>query len=89
VLPFVSTDAKTDHFVEISRKVAVGAHAVIILDGPGWHGARALVVAHNLSVLAVPPYCPDPNPLKNLWQYLRAISVFDRHEAIIGPCCVA
>jgi acetyltransferase-like isoleucine patch superfamily enzyme len=55
VLPFVSTEAMNAHLAEISRNVAVGAHAVLILDGAGWHGANALVVPDNLSLLTLPP----------------------------------
>src|SRR5262249_18731337 len=32
------------HLDEIATKVALGAHAIILLDQAGWHGAKALVV---------------------------------------------
>ena len=93
VLPFVSTEAMNAHLAEISRNVAVGAHAVLILDGAGWHGANALVVPDNLSLLTLPPYSPELNPVENIWQYLRAnwlaISVFDSYDAIVDACCAA
>ena len=93
VLPFVSTEAMNAHLAEISRNVAVGAHAVLILDGAGWHGANALVVPDNLSLLTLPPYSPELNPVENIWQYLRAnwlaISVFDSYDAIVNACCAA
>ena len=37
VLPFVSTEAMNLHLAEITTQVAPGAHAVITLDGAGWH----------------------------------------------------
>jgi transposase len=98
VLPFVSTEAMNAHLAEISRNVAVGAHAVLILDGAGWHGAgwhgaNALVIPDNLSLLTLPPYSPELNPVENIWQYLRAnwlaISVFDSYDAIVDACCAA
>lgn len=93
VLPFVSTEAMNAHLAEISRNVAVGTHAVLILDGAGWHGANALVVPDNLSLLTLPPYSPELNPVENIWQYLRAnwlaISVFDSYNAIVDACCAA
>ena len=45
---------------------------MLILDGAGWHGAKALVLPDNLSLLTLPPYSPELNPVGNLWQYLRA-----------------
>jgi hypothetical protein len=34
---------------EIATKVALGAHAIILLDQAGWHGAKALVVSRSLN----------------------------------------
>ena len=42
VLPYVDTAAMNLHLAEISAQVAVDAHAVVILDQAGWHGAKAL-----------------------------------------------
>ena len=39
VMPFADTGAMNDHLAEISRTVAPGAHAVLILDGAGWRMA--------------------------------------------------
>ena len=32
-----------------------GAHAILLLDQAGWHGAKALVVPSNVSLLPLPP----------------------------------
>ncbi len=37
VLPHANAEAMSLHLAEISRHVAVGAHAVVVLDGAGWH----------------------------------------------------
>ena len=37
VLPFVNTEAMNLHLAEISTQVTPGAHAVLTLDGAGWH----------------------------------------------------
>ena len=93
VLPAVNTEAMSAHLVEISRTIAPGAHGVLILDGAGWHGAAALVIPENLSLLTLPLYNPELNPIENVWQYLRAnwraISVFDTCEIIAEACCAA
>ena len=70
-----------------------GAHAVLVLDGAGWHSGRDLVVPDNISLLTLPPYSPELNPVENVWQFLRAnwlaISVLDDYPTIVDPCCTA
>ncbi len=62
----------TLHLAEISRHVTAGAHAVVVLDGAGWHKiSRQLVVPDNISLLTLPAYSPELNPQENVWQYLR------------------
>lgn len=39
---------------EISRTVVPGAHAVVLLDGAGWHSANDLEVPANLTLLPSP-----------------------------------
>ena len=44
VRPTVSTAAMSCFLAELSAQIAPDAHAVLVLDQAGWHGARALVV---------------------------------------------
>jgi transposase len=92
-MPFVDTRAMNRHLAEIAGAVAPDAHAVLVLDGAGWHGAHALVVPDNISLVTLPPYSPELNPVENVWQYLRAnwlaISVFDDYDAIVEAGCRA
>ena len=93
VLPYVDTAAMNLHLAEISAQVAADAHAVVILDQAGWHGAKALRVPDNISLLPLPPYSPELNPVENLWQFLKHnflnARVFDTYEAIVDACCDA
>ena len=93
MLPFADTAAMNAHLAEIARTVAPGAHAVLELDGAGGHGGKGLVVPDTISLLTLPPYAPELNPVENVWQFLRsnglAISVFDRYDAIVAACCDA
>ena len=47
----------------------------------------------NISLLTLPPYAPELNPVENVWAYLRAnkraITVFDTHDDIVDACCKA
>lgn len=44
----------------------------------------------NITLLPLPPYTPELNPMENVWQYLRANTlcalVWDSYEAIVDAC---
>jgi hypothetical protein len=46
-LPYADTDMMQLHLDEISRNVAEGAHAVLLLDRAGWHTTSKLDVPGN------------------------------------------
>nr|WP_280952090.1 transposase [Sinorhizobium sp. BJ1] len=85
-----NTDALSLHLAEIGRQVAAGAHAVLVLDGAGWHCAEDLIIPDNLTLLHLPPYAPELNPVENIWESLRknklAITVFDGYDDIVDKC---
>ena len=93
VMPNANARTMDLHLAEIAKTVAPGAHAILILDGAGWHDARALNVPANITLIELPPYAPELNPVENVWAYLRAnklaISVFDTYEQIVDKCCEA
>ncbi|MGI4797288.1 MAG: transposase, partial [Janthinobacterium lividum] len=46
-------------------------HAVMVLDQAGWHGARALRIPGNVTLVPLPPYAPELNSVERVWLYLR------------------
>jgi len=93
VLPNANAEAMSLHLAEIGKQVAIGAHAVLVLDGAGYHKAAALNVPANISLLKLPPYSPELNPAENVWEYLRANglanTVFDGYDDIVEKSCEA
>ena len=79
--------------LEIWVQVAQGAHAIVIIDGAGWHTAKALKTPDNISLLRLPAYSPELNPQENIWQYLRqnalANRVYETSDTIVTACCKA
>lgn len=94
VMPWVSSEAMTLHLAEISKQVGTAAHALLVCDGAGWHqhGVR-LTVPGNITLLKLPPYAPELNPMENVWEYLRgnalSMIVWDGYTAIVDACCDA
>src|SRR5262249_8364148 len=86
VLPACNCEAMQLHLDEIATKVTLGAHAIILLDQAGWHGAKALVVPNNISLVPLPPCAPELNGQENIWQFMRVPSrvVLEFGDAISG-----
>ena len=94
MLPTANAKMMNLHLAEISACVRPGAHAVLTVDGAGWHqlGGR-LHVPDNITLLHLPPYSPELNPVENVWAFLRGNKlsnrVFDTYETIVDACCDA
>ena len=78
---------------EIATKVTPGAHAIVLLDQAGWHGAKALKVPSNISLLLLPPRAPELNGQENVWQFMRqnwlSNRIFKSFDDIVNHCCYA
>lgn len=91
VMPAVNVEAMNEHLTEIGRCIATGAHAVLVLDGAGWHPRSGLTVPDNISLVFLPPYSPELNPVEELWHELRrrylAMRIIADVEQLIDVCC--
>lgn len=65
----------------------------MVLDGAGWHGSKALEVPDNITLLKLPPYSPELNPVERIWLFLRerflSLAVWADRAAIVQACCDA
>ena len=93
VLPYANSEAFSLHLAEIGKEVASEAHAILILDGAGYHAAKGLETPDNISLLRLPSYSPELNPMENVWEYLRknklAITVYNDYDHIVDKSCEA
>jgi len=93
VLPCANVEAMDLHLAEISKEVAAGAHALLVLDGAGYHQTAALDIPKNITLIHLPPYSPELNPVENIWEYLRgnklSNNVFDDYDEIVDAACEA
>jgi transposase len=61
------------------------------LDCAGWHqDGENLLTPDNITLLRLPPYSPELNPMENIWDYLRgnklSSCVWNTYEAIVEGC---
>ncbi|MCY4460488.1 MAG: winged helix-turn-helix domain-containing protein [Albidovulum sp.] len=83
-----NTDEMNRHLLDIAAKVPDGRYALVVLDGAGWHRSKALEIPANVTLLRLPPYSPDMNPVETVFQFLKsrhfANQVFETADAVVG-----
>ena len=94
VLPEASTAAMDLFLAELGAAVPAGTHALLVLDRAGWHVSRDLAVPANLTLVHLPPYSPELNPVEHVWLYLRERWLSHRvlaggYGAVVDAACAA
>ncbi|PAJ74309.1 hypothetical protein CJF42_11215 [Pseudoalteromonas sp. NBT06-2] len=78
------------HLALISQKTKFGRHAVIILDGAAWHQTYLADKFTNLTIIKLPPYSPELNPVEQVWSWLRQHHLANRYfqgdDDILNAC---
>ena len=93
ILPRCNTEAMTLHLAETATEIAPGRHAIVLLDQAGWHVSKQLVIPPNITLVPMPPKCPELNPQENVWQFMRenwlSNRTFKSYADILDHCCHA
>jgi len=93
VLPEATTATMGLFLAELAAGLPRDVHAVLVLDRAGWHVSKDLVVPANLTLVHLPPYSPELNPVERVWLHLRErflpLRVFRDYRAIVDACCAA
>ena len=56
---------------QLSQHVGDDVHVVMVLDQAGWHRSKGLEIPPNISLIELPPYSPELNPIELVWLYLK------------------
>ena len=93
ILPECHTGMMQLHLDEISKQVEEDYHAIIIMDRASWHTTEALNIPKNISLLPLPAYSPELNPMEQVWQKLKgdhlSNTVFKDYDDIVARCSKA
>lgn len=54
-----------------ARTIADDEHVALVLDGAGWHSGKTLRVPTSITLVPLPPYSPELNPVERVWLYLK------------------
>lgn len=93
IAPFSNMDVMKEHLTLISKATASDRHAVVIMDGASWHQEYLEDEHSNLSIIHIPPYSPELNPIEQVWSWLRQNEIANRtfkdYEDIVEKCSSA
>ena len=93
VLPHVSTAAMNVFLARFAATLGGGEHAALVLDGAGWHTSNELRVPDNVTLVPLPPYAPELNPVERVWLYLRerhlSHRLLDGYDEVVEALCRA
>jgi transposase len=91
--PHLNTDVVNRFFKQFTKEVDPEVHVVMFWDQAGFHTAKKLEPPPNLTLIPLPPYCPELNPIENLWHYLRSHHwsnhAFEDYDALRQAACEA
>jgi transposase len=93
VVPLVNKNVMVEHLRQISLNTESGRHAVVIMDGAGWHADDVADEFENVTILKLPPYSPELNAIEQVWSWLRqrclANQSFLDYDDIVEQVCEA
>jgi transposase len=76
-----------------AKTIAKGEHVALVLDGAGWHSSKSLRVPANITLVPLPPYSPELNPVERVWLYLKerflSMRLHKDYEAIVAAATKA
>ena len=88
--PTVDTAYMNHHLRFISERVGSDVHVVLVVDQAGWHLSKGLQVPENLTLLYLPPYSPELNPVERLWAFLKSHylsnRIYENYDHLLQSC---
>jgi transposase len=77
-MPYANTWIMNLYLKDFAKQLPADTHALIVMDGAGWHRSIDLEIPANISILILPPYSPELNPAELIWRHLRQRKLSNR-----------
>jgi transposase len=92
-MPYVNTEAMQVFLDRFAATIGDDEHVAMVLDQAGWHASGALRIPDNITLVPLPPYSPELNPVERVWLHLKQRFLSHRlladYEAIADAACNA
>lgn len=84
--PYLNVDTVNAFFEQFKKETDSKVHVLMIWDQAGFHTSKKIDVPENVTIVPLPPYSPQLNPIEKLWQYLRhhhwANRIYDGYDEL-------
>lgn len=70
--PYINVEIINLFLKQFADEIPKDVHAVMVWDQAGFHTGNDLKIPKNVTIIPLPPYSPELNPIENLWHYLRS-----------------
>lgn len=77
-MPYANTWIMNLYLNDFAKQLSENSHALLVMDGAGWHDSQELRIPANISILLLPPYSPELNPAELIWRQLRQRKLSNR-----------
>jgi transposase len=83
VLPHLAAEMMQLFLDEFARTYATaGKRVVLVVDGASAHRAKSLRVPEHLTLVSLPAYTPELNPVERLWPLVKEGAPHRTHESL-------
>lgn len=59
-------------FIDQMSQTYPDSHNLLVLDNGRFHHSKSLLIPQNVTLIFLPPYSPELNPIERLWQDIKA-----------------
>ena len=66
IMPYCSTNCMNTFLEELAKQYPQD-QILLVCDGAAWHKSKTLKVPDNITLLGIPPYTPEMNPIEQIW----------------------
>ena len=91
IMPYCNTDHMNVFLKELSKEYA-GDDIILVCDGAAWHKSSTIELPENITLIHLPPYTPEMNPIEQIWRELRTQGfkneVFPTLKKVVDRLCV-
>ena len=70
--PNIDTNIMNVFLEQFTKETDPEVYVILVWDQAGFHTSNDLKVAQNVTIVPLPAYSPELNPVENLWHYFRS-----------------
>ena len=73
---------KSGHMNEFMKRLAAAYpkdRIVLVCDNAWWHKSKYIVIPDSITLLFIPPYTPEMNPIEQIWREVRTTGFANKY----------